>query len=313
MTDADAAGNGDARLSVRGLTVRFDDFTAVSDVSFDLFDGRTLAVVGESGSGKSVTALSIMRLIEIGTRASIDAGEVLFRHDDGKIEDLRQLPEPQMRAIRGDRISMIFQEPLTSLNPVYTVGIQIGEALRVHLGMSGAQARQRTLELLDRVRIPDAGRRIDQFPHEMSGGMRQRVMIAMALACDPAILIADEPTTALDVTIQAQILALMAELQRESGAAVLIITHDMGVVAEIADEVVVMQSARVVEHGDAVDIFERPGHAYTRSLLAAVPRLGAMAGIDGPRRFELLDATAAAAGPGTAAAGASPVQGGQAR
>ncbi|MDE0136940.1 MAG: ABC transporter ATP-binding protein [Acidimicrobiaceae bacterium] len=311
MTEPAAASNGGARLSVRGLTVRFDDFTAVSEVSFDLFDGRTLAVVGESGSGKSVTALSIMRLIEIGTRATIDAGEVLLRTDDS-VEDLLRLDEPEMRAIRGDRISMIFQEPLTSLNPVYTVGSQIGEALRVHLGMSGADARRRTLELLDRVRIPDAGRRIDQYPHEMSGGMRQRVMIAMALACDPAILIADEPTTALDVTIQAQILALMAELQRESGAAVLIITHDMGVVAEIADEVVVMQSARVVEHGEAVDIFERPSHAYTRSLLAAVPKLGSMAGTDGPRRFELLEAPTTAAGPDPAAAEPS-VQGGQAR
>ena len=235
---ATGTANDAPRLSVRGLTVRFDAFTAVNDVGFDLHGGGTLAVVGESGSGKSVTALSIMRLIEIGTRATIDSGEVLFRHDDGQVVDLLKLAEQQMRSIRGDRISMIFQEPLTSLNPVYTVGSQISEALRLHRGMNRAQARQRTLEMLDRVRIPDATRRIDQYPHEMSGGMRQRVMIAMALACDPAILIADEPTTALDVTIQAQILALMAEMQRETGAAVLIITHDMGVVAEIADEVV---------------------------------------------------------------------------
>ncbi len=297
MANAGAGtGAAAARLSVRGLTVCFDEFTAVSDVSFDLADGRTLAIVGESGSGKSVTALSIMRLIEIGTRAEIRSGEVLLRHDDGNVEDLLRLSESRMRSIRGDRISMIFQEPLTSLNPVYTVGNQIVEALRVHRGMNTAQARRRTLELLDRVRIPDASRRIDQFPHEMSGGMRQRVMIAMALACDPAILIADEPTTALDVTIQAQILALMAELQRESDAAVLIITHDMGVVAEIADEVVVMRSAEVMEHGAVTDIFEQPRHPYTQSLLAAVPKLGSMAGTHSPQRFELLDEPAAAPG-----------------
>ena len=303
MSPADAGGandpadaNGTApRLRVRGLTVGFDDFTAVSDVSFDLHDGATLAVVGESGSGKSVTALSIMRLIEIGTRAEIRSGEVLFRHDDGSVDDLLQLPEPQMRSIRGDRISMIFQEPLTSLNPVYTVGSQIGEALRLHRGMNRSQARERTLEMLNRVRIPDAARRIDQYPHEMSGGMRQRVMIAMALACDPAILIADEPTTALDVTIQAQILALIAEMQRETGAAVLIITHDMGVVAEVADEVVVMQQSRLVERGHVSDIFDRPSEPYTQSLLAAVPRLGSMAGVEAPQRFEGIDPNALAA------------------
>ena len=277
------------RLAVRGLTVRFGDFTAADDVSFDLHDGGTLAVVGESGSGKSVTALSVMRLIEVGTRATIAAGEVLFRHDDGSVVDLLQLPESQMRDIRGDRISMIFQEPMTSLNPVYTAGSQVAEALRLHRGLSRADARRRTLELFDRVRIPDATSRIDQYPHEMSGGMRQRVMIAMALACDPAILIADEPTTALDVTIQAQILALIAEMQRETSAALLIITHDMGVVAEIADQVVVMQSSRVVERGEVGDIFERPRHRYTQSLLGAVPRLGSMAGHDSPQRFDLPD------------------------
>ena len=279
----------------------------MNDVSFDLHDGGTLAVVGESGSGKSVTALSIMRLIEIGTRAEIRSGEVLFRHDDGSVDDLLQLPEPQMRSIRGDRISMIFQEPLTSLNPVYTVGSQIGEALRLHRGMNRSEARERTLEMLNRVRIPDAARRIDQYPHEMSGGMRQRVMIAMALACDPAILIADEPTTALDVTIQAQILALIAEMQRETGAAVLIITHDMGVVAEIADEVVVMQQSQLVERGHVSDIFDRPNEPYTQSLLAAVPRLGSMAGVEAPQRFDLIDpdALAAAATSGTDSSGGS--------
>ncbi len=305
-TDDGASGDDPSagmspRLQVRGLTVGFDEFVAVNDVSFDLHDGGTLAVVGESGSGKSVTALSIMRLIEIGTRAEIRSGEVLFRHDDGSVDDLLQLPEPQMRSIRGDRISMIFQEPLTSLNPVYTVGSQIGEALRLHRGMNRSEARERTLEMLNRVRIPDAARRIDQYPHEMSGGMRQRVMIAMALACDPAILIADEPTTALDVTIQAQILALIAEMQRETGAAVLIITHDMGVVAEIADEVVVMQQSRLVERGNVSDIFDRPSEPYTQSLLAAVPRLGSMAGVEDPQRFELIEPEALAA---TAASGA---------
>ncbi len=289
------SGSAQPRLEVQGLTVGFDDFVAVNDVSFDLYDGGTLAVVGESGSGKSVTALSIMRLIEIGTRARIHSGQVRFRHDDGNVDDLLSLPEAQMRSIRGDRISMIFQEPLTSLNPVYTVGSQIGEALRLHRGMSRSESRERTLEMLNRVRIPDAARRIDQYPHEMSGGMRQRVMIAMALACDPAVLIADEPTTALDVTIQAQILALIAEMQRETGAAVLIITHDMGVVAEIADEVVVMQQSRLVERGNVADIFERPGEPYTQSLLAAVPRLGSMTGHEEPRRFELIDPTAGAA------------------
>ncbi len=282
-----ASPNSTPRLAVSGLTIRFDDFVAVQDVSFDLHDGKTLAVVGESGSGKSVSALSIMRLIEIGTRATISAGKVLYSEDDGTTTDLLQLSEQQMREVRGNRISMIFQEPLTSLNPVYTVGSQIYEALRLHRSMSRPQARQRALEMFDRVRIPDAASRLRQYPHEMSGGMRQRVMIAMALACDPNILIADEPTTALDVTIQAQILALLAELQSETGAAVLIITHDMGVVAEIADEVVVMRLSKVVERNGVYDIFERPQHPYTRELLAAVPRLGSMAGHDAPRRFDL--------------------------
>lgn len=280
--------NSSPRLAVSELTVRFDNFTAVQDVSFNLHDGKTLAVVGESGSGKSVTALSIMRLVELGTRATISAGEVRYREDDGTVTDLLPLSEQQMRSVRGDRISMIFQEPLTSLNPVYTVGSQISEALRLHRGMSRSEALQRALEMLDRVRIPDAASRLRQYPHEMSGGMRQRVMIAMALACDPAILIADEPTTALDVTIQAQILALISEMQRETGAAVLIITHDMGVVAEVADEVVVMRASKVVERGDVYDIFERPQQPYTRELLAAVPRLGSMTGLDEPHRFELL-------------------------
>ncbi len=288
--------SGAPRLEVRGLTVQFGSFVAVHDVSFSLHDGETLAVVGESGSGKSVTALSIMRLIEIGTRARITAGQVLLRDGDGTV-DLLSLPEAQMRDVRGDRISMIFQEPLTSLNPVYTVGSQIAEALRLHRGMNSHQARYRVLELLDRVRIPDAARRIDQYPHELSGGMRQRVMIAMALACDPAILIADEPTTALDVTIQAQILALLAELQRESGAAVLIITHDMGVVSEIADQVVVMQASRIVERAGVFDVFERPQHPYTRSLLAAVPKLGAMAGQNAPLRFDVSEPSAPGAAP----------------
>ncbi|MBT5849521.1 MAG: ABC transporter ATP-binding protein, partial [Acidimicrobiaceae bacterium] len=195
-------------LSVRNLTVTFGSFTAVEDVSFDIHEGQTLAVVGESGSGKSVTALSIMRLVELGTRGEIEGGEVLFRTPSGDVIDLVQQSESTMRGIRGNQISMIFQEPLTSLNPVFTVGNQVAEAVILHQGLSKAEARERVLETFRLVRIPDPEQRLDQYPHELSGGMRQRVMIAMALSCDPKILIADEPTTALDVTIQAQILGL---------------------------------------------------------------------------------------------------------
>ena len=276
-------------LSVRGLTVSFDDFVAVDGLSFDLHEGETVAVVGESGSGKSVTALSIMRLVTLGTRASIDDGEILFRLPDGETIDLVTQPESVLRGIRGNEISMIFQEPLTSLNPVYTAGNQVAEAVMLHQGLDRDAAYARALEMFERVRIPEAERRLKQFPHEMSGGMRQRVMIAMALSCDPRVLIADEPTTALDVTIQAQILGLMRELQRETGAAVMIITHDMGVVAEVADQVVVMNRSKLVEAGSVFDIFEDPKEPYTRALLASVPKLGSMAGTTEPARFDLVE------------------------
>ncbi len=275
-------------LSVRELTVTFDAFTAVDRVSFDLHEGQTLAVVGESGSGKSVTALSIMRLVELGTRGRITGGEILFRLPDGAVIDLIQQSESVMRDMRGNNISMIFQEPLTSLNPVYTVGNQVAEAVMLHQGLDRAEAMDRALEVFELVRIPEARQRLGEYPHQLSGGMRQRVMIAMALSCDPTVLIADEPTTALDVTIQAQILGLMRELQNETNAAVIIITHDMGVVAEVADDVVVMNQSRVVEQGSVYDIFERPAEPYTRALLASVPQLGSMAGRDEPARFDLV-------------------------
>ena len=276
-------------LSVRGLTVTFDDFVAVDGLSFDLHEGQTLAIVGESGSGKSVTALSIMRLVTLGTRAKIADGELLFRTPDGSVIDLVTQPEAVLRDIRGNEISMIFQEPLTSLNPVYTVGNQVAEAVMLHQGLHRKAANERALEMFDRVRIPEAARRLKEYPHQMSGGMRQRVMIAMALSCDPTVLIADEPTTALDVTIQAQILGLMRQLQDETDAAVMIITHDMGVVAEVADDVVVMNRSKLVESGSVFDIFERPQEPYTQALVASVPKLGSMAGTTKPARFDLVD------------------------
>jgi oligopeptide/dipeptide ABC transporter ATP-binding protein len=245
---------------------------AVDGVSFRVRRGQTLAVVGESGSGKSVTSLSVMRLIPT-PPGRIAGGEILFRGRDGQARDLVQLPEPAMRQVRGNEIGMIFQEPMTSLNPVYTVGEQIGEALRQHQGLDRAAARAEALRMLEMVRIPAAARRIDEYPHQMSGGMRQRVMIAMALACKPMLLIADEPTTALDVTIQAQILVLMRQLQAETGTAILFITHNLGVVAEIADHIAVMYAGRVVEEGDVRAIFKTPKHPYTKGLLASMPRL----------------------------------------
>jgi glutathione transport system ATP-binding protein len=279
----------DPVIDVQGLTVEFGSFRAVDDVSFHVDPGETLAIVGESGSGKSVTALSIMRLVELSSRGIIAGGSVHYRAPRAEAAvDLFSLSEREMRDIRGNEISMIFQEPLTSLNPVYTVGNQVAEAVRLHQEVDRREAKQRALDMFNLVRIPDAEKRLDQYPHEMSGGMRQRVMIAMALACDPTVLIADEPTTALDVTIQAQILALMRELQSETGAAVVMITHDMGVVAEVADRVVVMSQAKIVEQGPVEQIFEDPQEDYTKSLLAAVPRLGSMAGTDGPERFNIL-------------------------
>ncbi|HJM72304.1 MAG: ABC transporter ATP-binding protein [Acidimicrobiales bacterium] len=274
-------------LSVSDLTVTFDDFTAVDSANFAIEPGETLGVVGESGSGKSVTALSIMRLVEMGTRAKITGGRVDLQMDDGSTLDLLGQDEATMRSIRGNQIAMIFQEPLTSLNPVYPVGEQIAEALRIHQGSDRKASMARAREMFDLVRIPEADKRIGQYPHEMSGGMRQRIMIAIGLCCGPRLLIADEPTTALDVTIQAQILGLIKQLQVETGTAMMLITHDMGVIAEVADRVVVMNQAKIVEQGPVEQIFHSPRESYTRGLLSAVPKLGSMAGHDGPRPFNL--------------------------
>ena len=240
---------------------------AVDGVSCAVSAGETLAIVGESGCGKSVTSLSILRLIA-SPPGRVIGGRLLF---EGR--DLLALSEAEMRSIRGNQISMIFQEPMTSLNPVLTIGRQIGETLILHRGLDRAQARERSIEMLRRVKIPEPERRITQYPHELSGGMRQRVMIAMALACHPKLLIADEPTTALDVTIQAQILDLMRELQRETGTAIILITHDLGVVAETAQRVVVMYAGRKVEEATVEALFDRPRHPYTRGLLGSMPRL----------------------------------------
>ncbi len=264
-------------LSVENLSVSFGPAdrpsVAVQDLSFDLFAGETLAIVGESGSGKSVTALSILRLIER-EGGRLDKGRIAFRLDDASVVDLAASSEAQLQRIRGNSISMIFQEPMTSLNPVLTIGDQICETLIHHKRLSPSQALREARDLLDRVRLSDPGRRLQQYPHELSGGMRQRVMIAMALACSPRVLIADEPTTALDVTIQAGILDLVRELQQTCGTAVAFITHDMGVVAEIADRVVVMRHGRMIETAETGALFRQPRADYTRQLLNAVPKLG---------------------------------------
>ncbi len=259
-------------LSVENLQVHFrtpDGVNrAVDGVSFAIQSGETLAIVGESGCGKSVTSMSILRLLpEPPARL---AGAIRF---EGR--DLLGLPEREMRRIRGNAISVIFQEPMTSLNPVLSVGRQIGETLRLHQGLSRRQAEERAVEMLALVGIPEPRRRVREYPHQLSGGMRQRVMIAIALACSPKLLIADEPTTALDVTIQAQILDLMRDLKRRVGAAIMLITHDLGVVAEVADRVVVMYAGRKVEEAAVRDLFRSPRHPYTRGLMGAVPRLGA--------------------------------------
>ncbi len=259
-----------ALLDVKNLrtTFRTEDgpVTAVNGLSFRLEAGQTLGIVGESGSGKSVTSLSIMRLLS--SNASVTSDGVFF---DGK--DLMKASESEMRKIRGRRIAMIFQDPMTSLNPVLTIGEQIAEGVRLHLGMNRAEARDKTIEMLKKVRIPSPETRINDYPHQFSGGMRQRVMIAMALSCDPQLLIADEPTTALDVTIQAQILELMNEMQAETGTAIVLITHDLGVVAETCKDVLVMYAGNVVEYGSAVQIFAEPKMPYTQGLLASLPRL----------------------------------------
>ncbi|WP_050928067.1 ABC transporter ATP-binding protein [Aestuariivita boseongensis] len=276
---------------IKGLRVEFQTkdgpVVGVEDVSFDINPGETVCVVGESGSGKSVSSLSLMRLVEFGG-GDIAGGVLLFDRRDGGEIDLSKASQDKMRDIRGNEIGMIFQEPMTALNPVFTVGRQLTEGLRIHKGMSQSQAEARALELLRQVRIPEPERRLKQYPHELSGGMRQRVVIAMALACEPRLLIADEPTTALDVTIQAEILALMDRLKRETGTAVMFITHDMAVVAQMADRVVVMYRGNKVEEGPVEDIFENPQHDYTKALLAAVPKLGEMKGKQYPEPMKLL-------------------------
>ncbi|MCX7624124.1 MAG: ABC transporter ATP-binding protein [Thermomicrobium sp.] len=266
-------------LEVRDLRTQF--FTqdgvvkAVDGVSFHLMPGETLGLVGESGCGKSITALSIMRLIP-SPPGKIVGGEILFEG-----EDILKMSDDEVRSIRGRKIAMIFQDPMTSLNPVLTINRQISEALELHLGMSKQQARQRAIELLKMVGIPNAEQRVDQYPHQFSGGMRQRVMIAMALSCNPSLLIADEPTTALDVTIQAQILDLIRNLQREHNTALILITHDLGVVAGMTDRIHVMYAGHIVETAPTEELFENPKHPYTVGLLNSIPRL------DAPRKERL--------------------------
>jgi ABC-type glutathione transport system ATPase component len=282
----------DRLVEVRDLRVHFpvedDTVRAVDGVSWHIQRGETLALVGESGSGKSVSAMALLRLTDM-TGGRIVSGEVLFRRRNGHCIDVVHQSPRDLRDLRGNDAAMIFQEPMTSLNPVFTVGDQIAEAITLHQKISRKEARGRALETLKLVRMPEAERQLDQYPHQLSGGMRQRAMIAMALSCRPALLIADEPTTALDVTVQAQILDLINLLQQEIGMSVLFITHDMGVVAEVADRVVVMLAGRKVEEGSAQEIFKRPQHSYTQALLDAVPRLGSMRGKSLPVKFPGVD------------------------
>ncbi len=270
-------------LDVKGLRTEFrsggSSFAAVDGISFSLAPGETLGIVGESGCGKSVTSLSIMRLVP-NPPGRITAGEIRL---EGR--NLLDLPESEMRAVRGDDIAMIFQEPMTSLNPVQTVGEQIVEAVQLHRPLSAAEARARALEMLRLVKIPSPETRLDEYTHQLSGGMRQRVMIAMALVCDPKLLIADEPTTALDVTIQAQILDLLRDLRDRTGAAIMLITHDLGVVAELAHRVIVMYAGRIVEEAPVGLLFSDPQHPYTLGLLGSIPRLGS----DGDERLTAIE------------------------
>ena len=288
MTDPKRA-RPDVLLTVDGLKTWFDSdegvVKAVDGVSFAVHRGKTLGVVGESGCGKSMTSLSIMRLVPR-PRGRIAGGAITYHRDSGTEVDITALDAfgPEMRDIRGNDIAMIFQEPMTSLNPVYTVGDQIMESVRLHQRAAERQARARAVEMLRLVGIPAAEQRVREYPHQLSGGMRQRVMIAIALSCDPAFLIADEPTTALDVTIEAQILELMQSLQRRLGMAIMFITHDLGVIGEMADEVVVMYAGKIVEHAPVLDIFDRPQHPYTQGLLNSRPVIGArrrLAAIEG--------------------------------
>jgi peptide/nickel transport system ATP-binding protein len=280
----------DPLLKVEDLRVEFQTrrgrALVLNGVDFEIRGGETLCVVGESGCGKSMTALALLRLIP-SPPGRISSGRVMFQG-----EDLVAAGMERMREVRGNRISMIFQEPMTSLNPVLTVGDQIGESLRLHAGLDANAARARAIEMLQQVGIPAPERRVDEYPHQLSGGMRQRVMIAMALACRPDILIADEPTTALDVTVQAQIFDLLRDLQREKGTAILLITHDMGAVAEMADRVMVMYAGRVIEQGTTAQVLGRPGHPYTQGLIDCLPELGSskVAATDGDR-IELAEIT----------------------
>lgn len=262
----------DSLLQVKDLVTSFKTdrgvIRAVDGISFDIKKGQTVGLVGESGCGKSVTSLSILRLIQ-SPPGFVERGSI---HFDGK--DILGLDEAGMRTIRGNRISMIFQEPMTSLNPVFTIGDQIGEVFRIHQKMSRKESRQKAIEMLRIVKIPAPESRVDEYPHQLSGGMRQRVMIAMALACNPELLIADEPTTALDVTIQAQILDLMADLQKTLNMAILLITHDLGVVAEVCDYVIVMYAGKIAEKAPVKDLFKDPKHPYTKGLLHSIPKLG---------------------------------------
>lgn len=266
---ATAASKNPTVLSVNDLTVRFAGAPAnvVDGVSFSVKRGKTLAIVGESGCGKSVTSMGLMGLLP--ATAHVTASDSLLID-----EALLGMSEERLLDVRGNRMAMIFQEPMTSLNPVFTIGEQIAESVIRHQGLSDKDARQRALEMLEKVRVPDARQRLDAYPHELSGGMRQRAMIAMALANDPALIIADEPTTALDVTIQAQILSLIANLQTETGTAMILITHDLGVVAEVADDVMVMYAGRVVESGPVKTLFDDPQHPYTIGLMGSMPSIG---------------------------------------
>ncbi|MGY1914502.1 ABC transporter ATP-binding protein [Blastococcus sp. SYSU DS0973] len=272
-----AANRGSAPLlEVEDLHVRFRTesgvVNAVNGVSYTLSEGETLAILGESGSGKSVSAQAIMGILD-SPPAEVTGGQIVF---EGR--DLLTLPAEEQRKVRGPGISMIFQDALSSLNPVYSVGFQIGEMFRAHRGMSRKDAKKHAVELMDRVRIPAAAERVDDFPHQFSGGMRQRVMIAMAIALDPRILIADEPTTALDVTVQAQVMDLLKELQRDTGMGLVLITHDLGVVNEVADDVAVMYAGRIVERGTVDDVFGNPAHPYTDGLMRSIPQLEAKGG-----------------------------------
>ena len=278
----------DVLMEVDNLHVTFPTVgkhvEAVRGITFNIPKGKTLGVVGESGSGKSVTSMSMLRLNDM-AGAYMPVGSIFLNSDRLGRVDITKADEKTMGTVRGREIGMIFQEPMTCLNPVLTIRTQLTEALFQHLNLTGDEAEEKVLGLLRRVRIPDAESKLSQYPHNLSGGMRQRVMIAMALACGPSLLIADEPTTALDVTIQAQILDLIKDVQEEFGMSVLFITHDMAVIAEMADDVIVMYEGKIVEHGPVHDIFHKPKHDYTKKLIGAVPRIGSMVGKQKPEKF----------------------------